>query len=254
MSDKLDRVESWLIVIVVGAFVLLAELLLLAQATMSGLLLHSVILLALLLFGTFRWPHPQHQLLVLTIPSISRLLAYTLPLGDLSPLFAQLVMAVPMGLTAVALVWVLEQKRPNLGFAWRQIPYYLLFIALGAVGGLLLYQFSQPAPLVWDNPLLPLFYIFVLVVVMACLEEWLFRDIMQTALTQLWDNGFWAGLVVAAFYAILSLGQGSLPFSLIVFILALLLSWLYHVRKNLLDVCLVHGALNLVFFLILPVI
>jgi membrane protease YdiL (CAAX protease family) len=57
---------------------------------------------------------------------------------------------------------------------------------------------------------------------------------------------------VACFYTALSLGQGPLLFSLLVFILALALSWLRLAGNNLLGVCLAHGAANLVFFLILP--
>jgi membrane protease YdiL (CAAX protease family) len=211
-----------------------------------------MVLILLLIFGTFRWPRPQHQLLVLTIPAISRLMAYTLPLGELSPVFAYLVIGVPMGLTAVVFVWLLEHEWPDLSFAWQRLPYYLLLTAIGAAGGLLLYQVHQPAPLVGNDPLLLIFYAFVLVVAMAFLEEWLFRDIMQTALTRLWGSGILAGLIVACFYSALSLGQGPLLFSLLIFILALALSWLRLAGNNLLGVCLAHGAANLVFFLILP--
>jgi membrane protease YdiL (CAAX protease family) len=248
----LDRIESWVIVGLSGGLVLLAELLLWQQQAWSGLLLYSLLLLLLLLYGTFRWLRPQHQLLVLTIPAVSRLMAYTLPLGELSPIFAHLVLGVPLGLTAVVFVWLLEYEWPDLRFAWQRLPYYLLLISLGGAGGLLLYQFHQPAPLAGNDPLLLFFYALILVVAMAFLEEWLFRDIMQTALTRLWPNGILAGLVVACFYTALSLSQGLLLFSLLIFILALALSWLRHVSQNLLDVCLAHGAANLVFFLILP--
>jgi membrane protease YdiL (CAAX protease family) len=248
----LDRVESWVVAGVSGIMVLLAELLLMQQQILSGLLLYSLVLILLLIFGTLRWPRPQHQLLVLTIPAVSRLMAYTLPLGELSPIFAHLVIGVPMALTAVVFVWLLEHEWPNLSFTWQRLPYYLLLTALGAASGLLLYQFHQPAPLVENDPILLFFYALVLVVAMAFVEEWLFRDIMQTALTRLWGNGLLAGLVVACFYTALSLGQGPLLFSLLIFILALALSWLRLAGNNLLGVCLAHGAANLVFFLILP--
>jgi uncharacterized protein len=252
--QQLDRVEGWVVVVATGAFVLLAELLLLAELTIAGLLLHSAILLLLLLYGTFRWSRPQRQLLVLAIPSISRLLAYTLPLGGLSLPFAYLVMGAAMGLTAVSLTWVLAQKRPFITFVWRRVPAYLALILLGAAGGLLLYQFYQPPPLTWDSPFLLLFYLFVLVIAMASVEEWLFRGIMQSALTEVWGGTAVVGLVTATFYALLSLQTGPLPFTLLVFLLSLFLSWLQNIRQNLFDVCLVHGALNLVFFLILPII
>lgn len=244
--------ESWGIVVTASAAVLLAEWLLMRSRPLPGLLLYSLMLVLLLLYSTLRWPRPQRQLLVLTIPAVSRLLAYTLPLGNLSPPFAQLVVAVPVGLTAVFFVSLLEQVWPTLHFAWRRIPTYLLLIALGAGGGVLLFQFQQPAPLIWSNPLILIFNIFVLVISMAFLEEWLFRDIMQTALTRLWGNNLLPGFVVAFFYTALSLGQGPWPFILLIFVLTLALSWLRRASDSLLGVFLLHGALNLTFFLILP--
>jgi len=245
-------VEIWGIVVTVSAAVLLAEWLLMQSWTLPGLLLYSVMLILLLLYSTFRWPRQQRQMLVFTIPAVSRLMAFTLPLGSLSPLFAQLVVAVPVGLTAVFFVSLLGQEWPALHFAWRRTPYYLFLIALGAGGGLLLFQFQQPTPLIWSSPLILLFNIFVLVILMAFLEEWLFREIMQTALTRLWGDNLLAGFVVAFFYTALSLGQGPWPFILLIFVLTLALSWLRRVSNSLLSVSLLHGALNLTFFLILP--
>ncbi|HUM69226.1 MAG TPA: CPBP family glutamic-type intramembrane protease, partial [Chloroflexota bacterium] len=114
------------------------------------------------------------------------------------------------------------------------------------------YQFQQPTPPEIGSPLLWLFYAFVLVVAMAFLEEWLFRGIMQTALTRLWENGYLAGLVVALVYTTLSLGQGPWPYILLIFIMALALSWLRQATNNLIGVSLAHAAANLMFFLILP--
>lgn len=252
MREQLDQLEGLVVVTVAGALLLLAEFFLWQQFVISGLLLHSVVLVLLLLFGTFRWPNPQHQLVVLSIPALARLLAYTLPLGALSPFFAQVVIGVPLLLTAVSLTWALEQPLPPLQATWHRLPYYLLLLLAGASGGLLLYQIQQPTPLVWDSPWLLLFYLFVLVIIMAGLEEWLFRGIMQTALDQIWGNWLWVSLTVAIFYTSLSLGQGSVLWSVSILVIAFALSSLRHLRDNLLDVWLVHSGLNVTFFLILP--
>jgi membrane protease YdiL (CAAX protease family) len=74
---------------------------------------------------------------------------------------------------------------------------------------------------------------------------------MQTALTKLLGNGF-AALVVALVYTILHINQGSWIFVLIIFLFALGLSWLRNRSESLLNVCLVHGAANILFFLLLP--
>ena len=231
----------------------MAESILAQQLIFSSLLLYSAILLLLLLYGTFRYPLPQYQLLVLSIPAISRLMAYTLPLGNLSPMFAHLIIGIPMGLTAVSMTWVLGHKWPALHLAWQKMPTYLLLLLGGIISGLILHQLQPPAPLTWSTPVLLLFYLFVLIGAMAFLEEWLFRGIMQTALNRVWNNWVWVSLVVALFYTALTFSQAPFLFSLTIFLLAMLLSWLRYRSQSLFEVVLLHGTINVVYFLILPI-
>jgi len=248
-----ERIESQFALLATVVTILLGEWLLIQQQFLSGIFLYSLILLLLLLYVAYRWDHTQHYLLVFTIPSIIRLLNFTLPLANFSPLFAQLIISFPLSLTGAVFIWLFKESEYSfaLKFKWRQTPLYLLLIGLGSLAGFLLFQFQQPARLTWNNPLLFFFYVFVLVFAMAFLEEWLFRGIMQTALTKLLGNGF-AALVVALVYTILHINQGSWIFVLIIFLFALGLSWLRNRSESLLNVCLVHGAANILFFLILP--
>jgi membrane protease YdiL (CAAX protease family) len=249
---NLDRFESQVAIVAGVLIILFAESLLLGQQYLLGTIVYSIILLVTLLYSAYEWQHPQHLLVVLVIPAIIRLLDFTLPLGGLSPMFAQLVLAIPLTLAALAFVWLMDQGRLSLDFRWRRVPVYLLMIAIGCGFGFLLYQFKQPARLTWGSPLILVFYVFILIVAMACLEEWLFRGIMQTALTGLVGRVL-SALVVAIVYTILNINQSSGIFLLLVLAFSLGLSWLRNRSESLLNVCLVHGAANIVFFLILPI-
>lgn len=246
-----SRIESPVALFGTISIIFLGEWLLIQQQYLSGILLYSFLLLFLLLYAAYRWETPQGQLLVFTIPPIIRLLDFTLPIGNLSPLFAQAVVAAPLTLTGFVFAWLFRQSNLSLRMKWHQVPTYLLLIVVGGLAGYILYRFEPPTPLRWNSSLLLLFYIIILLGAMALLEEWLFRGIMQSALTNLLGKGF-ASLIVAMVYAVLHINQGTWMFVLIIFLFALGLSWLRNSSENLLNVFLVHGAANIFFFLILP--
>lgn len=248
---SLDRFESEIALFATVVAILLGEWLLMQRQFLSGILLYSIVLLLLLVYASYRWEHEQRYLVVLAIPAIIRSLDFTLPLGGLSPLFAQAMIAIPLALSGVVLVWLFKQTTFPLIFNWRRVFTYLLLMGLGSIVGRILFQFKQPESLIWNTPLVLFFYIFTLVVAMAFLEEWLFRGIMQTALSNLLGKNP-AGLLVALIYSALHINQGAWAFALLIFIFALGLGWLRNRSESLTEVFLVHSAANLVFFLFLP--
>jgi membrane protease YdiL (CAAX protease family) len=247
----MDRIESRIALFTTVVVILLCEWLLVQRQFLSGIFLYSLLLLFLLLYVAYRWKHEQHFLVVLAIPPIIRLLNFTLPLGSLSPLFAQVVIAFPLALSGSIFVWLFKQQEFPPVFRRHQIATYLLSIGLGGVVGIVLFQFKQPVRLEWNTPWLLLFYLFVLVFAMAFLEEWLFRGIMQAILSNLLGK-YIAGVVVAIVYTILHISEGSWLFFLLIFVFALGLGWLRNRSESLMPVVLVHGVANIVFFLFLP--
>jgi membrane protease YdiL (CAAX protease family) len=247
----MERIESQVALLATVVVVLLGEWLLVQRQFLSGIMLYSILLVVLLLYACYRWEHEQRFLVVLAIPSVIRVLNFTLPLGDFSPLVAQMIMAVPLVLSGVIFVWLLNQPVFPLIFTWRQITTYLLLIGVGCVFGFVLFQSKQPVRVVWNTPLLLAFYILVLVFAMAFLEEWLFRGIMQAGLSNLLGKNF-GSFVVAIVYTVLHINQGTWIFVLLTFVFALGLGWLRNKSESLTQVFLVHGAANIVFFLLLP--
>jgi membrane protease YdiL (CAAX protease family) len=244
------RFNSQIALLAAVVTIVWSEILLVQGQYLSGILLYSLILLVLLIYGAYRWEHPQRFLVVLVIPSIIRILNFTLPLGDIAPLFAQVVISIPLILVGFVYVWLFNEDRSVFVFKRRELPAYLVMIGLGAVVGLLLYQFKQPIGLMWNSALLFFFFAFVLVAT-AFLEEWLYRGIMQTGLTRLMGRDL-AGLVVSILYTTLQINHNSWMFIAVIFVFSWGLSWLRSRTYNLLYVCLIHGAANLMFFLILP--
>lgn len=248
---KAELIESWLVFVAAFVVVILGEVLLMQRDYLSGILLYAMYLEALLLYGAFRWASPQHQFLVLTIPAIIRLMNFTLPLGVLSPVFAQLVISVPMALTAVVFVWLFKQSAIQVTYERGRHWYYLGLVFIGGILGFILFQLSAPSNAPMDSSLMVFFYAFVLIVPMALLEEWLFRGIMQTALERAF--GFNIAIpAVALFYVILHAGQEALSVTGVIFLVALLLGWLRRGNENLLGVWLLHSAINITYFLVLP--
>lgn len=241
-----------IVVGILAVIVLWGELLLAQKKFLPGVLLYGVVLLALLLYGAYHWETPRRHLIVLTIPAVIRLVAFSLPLGNLSPMFAQLIVSVPLTFMAVTFVWLMKGGQLEFRFDVRQIPIYLILISAGAGAGYLLFQIQSPARLVWDAPLLLFFYVIVLVAGMALLEEWLFRNIMQPALEAFIGGGF-AILAVAIFYSILNVGQGSSLFVFAIFLVSLALGLIRRTENGFLNVCLIHATANIVYFLILPI-
>lgn len=248
---SLERFNSQIALLVAVVTIIWSEILLVRGQYLSGILLYSIILLVLLTYGAYRWEHPQRFLIVLAIPPIIRILNFTLPLGDLAPLFAQVVISIPLVLVGAVYVWLFNEDRSVFVFKRRELTAYLVMIGLGCVMGLLLYQFKRPTGLSGNSLLLLFFYAFVLVFAMAFVEEWLFRGIMQTELTRLLGRDF-ASLIVSILYTTLQINHNSWIFVAVLFVFAWGLSWLRSRTYNLLYVCLIHGAANLMFFLILP--
>lgn len=248
----LDDIESRLILWLMWLGILLAELLLLLGLPVVGMLLYSAILQLLFLYGAYRWGRPQSTVLALAIPPVIRLVGMALPVGELSPFFAQAVIGAPLLATAVVYMRLFDLTWFGLQVKRSSVPHYVWITAVGGLFGWVLYQVRPTAVVMWDNPLTLLFYLIVLVGVMAFIEEWLFRGIMQSLLTGLFVYEWPAGLVVATLYTILHLGYASLPFLALIFVFALFLGWLRTISGSLFPVVLLHGAANIVYFLLLP--
>jgi hypothetical protein len=163
--------------------------LLMQEYIIQGLLLYSALLILLLIYGAYRWPHPQYRLVVLAIPAVVRLLALYAALGELVAYFCPVDAECTGGVNGRCLRQALGAEMANaFRFHRRHAPYYVLMVIIGMGVGLLLYRPQDTAWWEVGGPLLmPVFYGFVLLLVVF-LEEWLFRDIMQTALTDMWPG------------------------------------------------------------------
>jgi membrane protease YdiL (CAAX protease family) len=247
-----DDIESRVVLLFSTAVLCLAELLNFFNLPLQSAVIHSVNLQILLLLGAYRWGRPQSLSLALAIPSLIRLVGFALPLADLSPIFAQWVISIPLFLMLAVFVWLFQLPWFNWHIMWSSVPHYVWITAVGLLAGGILYQALPPTPLPADSLWLMFFNLFVVIICMAFLEEWLFRGVMQGLLTEMLRQRWLAGVLVAVGYTLLHLGHGRVTYVLLILILSLFLSWLRTISRSLFPVCLLHAAANLTYYILLP--
>jgi hypothetical protein len=207
------------------------------------------------------WEHPvQRVLTVLLFAPMIRLMSLSLPLIGFEMPIWWLTVSVPLFLSVVVAVRVLnvswKQTGHSLGYGqwYLALPLQLLIGGLGIVFGLTEYWILRPTPLVepltWATMWFPAL---VLLISTGYLEELLFRGVMQEVVKE--TVGFWASnLFVSLIFAALHVGYASLSDYIFVFVASLILGYCFEKTGSLLGVTLAHGLTNILLFIVLPVI
>jgi membrane protease YdiL (CAAX protease family) len=142
------------------------------------------------------------------------------------------------------------------GWPW-QLPIAFLGLGLGYIE----YNILSPQPLVkeltWSNAWLPALLIFIST---GVVEELIFRGVMQKSAVDLFGT---RGIIyVSVIFAVLHVGWVVGPNAtslawldlMFVFGVALLFSWIVKKSGSLLGVILCHGTINVVLFVVAPLI
>ncbi|MGB9929588.1 MAG: lysostaphin resistance A-like protein [Methanosarcina sp.] len=142
-----------------------------------------------------------------------------------------------------------ENKRHAIKKLWIYLP-------LSLIGGLIFaeveYFFLETKPLVSDlSPLNLLAFIFIMIFIVALVEEYIFRGILQTRL-----EGFLgptAGILLASLlFGIMHSGYGN-PYEMIfTFFFGTLLGYYFYKTRSLLFVIMIHGLTNVFLYGIIP--
>lgn len=240
-------VVAWLYL----AAIMIAELVSASASPALGMVIHSILLLALLVHATFTWERPIHYLLLaLTLAPLIRIVSMGLPLANLPRLDWYVLTSLPL----FAGVWSVTR---SLGLSWEDIsirPGRLASQAAvatsGFVFGYIEYRILRPAPLA-DAELLQ--FVLAEMVLLFCtglLKEVLFRGLLQrTAMIVLGRAGV---LYVALLFAIMHLGYGSWQDELLVLAAGLFFGWVVARTRSLSGVTCAHGLTNIILYLVLP--
>jgi len=236
------------------ALICVAELLTITPEPRTGLVLHGLLLVALLIHSAVASQRAYHRLLLtLTIAPLTRMVSLSLPLAvaHIPQMYWYLIISVPLFVATILTARTLGLSRQQLGLTFRQIPLQLPVAATGLLFGVIEYHILRPAPLIDD-----LTWPYVLggfLILMVCTgfaEELIFRGVMQcTALQALGSFGL---LYVAILFAVLHVGYKSAEDVAFVFVVALVFGWVVRRTGSLLGVTLAHGLTNVILFMVMP--
>jgi membrane protease YdiL (CAAX protease family) len=192
------------------------------------------------------------------IPLI-RIFSFVLPLTQIPQIWWYPIIYLPLLVAVVAVAYILGYKPSDIGVTLRYWPLQLPIAFLGLGLGYVEYIILSPQPLVasltWSNAWLPSLLLFVST---GVVEELIFRGVMQkSAVDMFGDNGI---IYVSLIFAVLHVGwaigpnvTGLASLDLVfVFGVALLFGWLVKKTGSLLGVAMCHGVINIVLFVIGP--
>jgi membrane protease YdiL (CAAX protease family) len=236
------------------ALISVAELLTTTPEPRTGLVLHGLLLVALLVHSAVASQHAYHRLLLaLTIAPLTRIMSLSLPLAvaDIPQMYWYLIISVPLFVATILTVRALGLSRMQLGLTVRPIPLQLPVAATGILFGVIEYYILRPEPLI-DNLAWPYLLggFLILMICTGFAEELIFRGVMQcTALQALGSFGL---LYVAVLFAVLHVGYESIQDVAFVFVVALVFGWVVRRTGSLFGVTLAHGLTNVILFMVMP--
>ena len=249
----LEWATTWTVIALAYlALITLAEIVITFLQPRAGVMVHSLVLLALLVHAA-RVDSPTERafLVSLAFAPLIRLISLSLPLAQLPLMYWYLITSIPIFAAVLIAAPTLGLSWPDMGLNLRRWGLQLVIALSGLAFGVLEYFILQPKPLVqtftWRSLWLPAL---ILLVSTGLLEEMVFRGLLQRTsinLLSLWGIGY-----VAVLFAVLHIGYRSLLDVVFVLAVGLFFGWIVHRTRSLLGVTLSHGLTNIVLFLVMP--
>lgn len=229
-----------------------AEFLIAYGAPLPGVILFSAMLFGLLADATYAWNTSHYALfLVLMLVPLTRMVSMVLPLEAREPIYWYVFISVPLFIATGLIRNTLQRG----GWLSSLIPgkrlYQFLVAIVGMCAGILLYLLDPRPPIIeqpsWEQTLIAAM---ILLICTGVLEEMIFRGTIQPIVV---DKLGRSGIIyVALLYTVLHPGTHSLVTTGLVFLTALFWSWVVMKTHSLLGVILSHGLLNILVYLLLP--
>jgi membrane protease YdiL (CAAX protease family) len=230
-----------------------AELLTAIIEPRVGLVLHSILLVALLIHTALTWGRPGYRILLsLAFAPLIRLLSLSMPLAGFPRIYWYFIVSVPLAAATLVALRTLGFSRTEIGLNLKALPTQIMVAFTGLSLGYIEYRILQPDPLApslaWKELWLPGL---ILLLCTGFLEELIFRGMMQQSVTRALGK-VWGILYVATLFAVLHVGYQSLPDVIFVFGVALFFGLVKAHTGSILGVTLAHGLTNILLFLTLP--
>jgi uncharacterized protein len=242
---------GYLLWLVLG-LVCLAELLTATVYPLSGMVVHTLLLAALLIYsGLDERAEVRNLALALVLAPLIRLLSLALPLYRLP----QMAWYPAVSTLLMVSVWFVVRQTGTrgsgmglrLGDLRLQLPLALVGPGLGVLEYQLLRPAAQPQAHSWLNLLI---MAFTLLIFTGLVEELIFRGLLQNLAPLV--LGRWGLLYVSVLFGVLHIGYLSLADVVFVTLVGLLFAQLVRWSGSILGVTLAHGTTNMTLFLLMP--
>ncbi len=233
-------------------FLALAEALTVYADIRLGMIAHITLLVALLANAASTGDETlRRSLLALAIAPLVRITSVSLPLERLTRTESFLVAGIPMLAAASATARALRLSRMDVGLVMKMWPAQLAVFLAGFAFGIIEYLILEPQPLIPELSLASVWVpVLVLTVATGFAEEFAFRGVIQSSLSQ--TMGRMAIPYLAAVFAVLHLGYRSGLDVLFVFAVGLFFGWVVFKTKSIVGVTLSHSATNVTLFILVP--
>ncbi len=234
----------------------LAEIVTAYTSPQWGVTLHSIILVLLLIHYSLIPLRSianrlKPLLLALCLAPLIRIVSLSMPLKDFEFIYWFLVIGLPLFIASFIVIRVLGLKSKEISLNWENPVVTLLISLSGVIFGFIEYFILKPAPLISSLNLKEIIIPgLILLICTGFLEELIFRGIIQNAAEKALQNI--ALLYVAVLFAVLHIGNRSLPHTIFVFGVGLFFGWIVKKTGSLLGVTLSHGLINIFLYLIFP--
>lgn len=221
--------------------------------TETGLVIESLILLALLINSSLNVSYNYAVLLrsMMALPMI-RIIGLSIPLMQIKPLYWFPIIAVPLFAATYTIMKNQGLTRQHIGLIWGNKKVQLLIALTGIFLGTIEYIILQPKPLIAVlNPVNLITASIILIISTGLAEELLFRGIIQKNAENTF--GIILGLLyTAVLFTALHIGWDNFYDLLFVFGVALFYGYSFQKTRSIVGVTLSHGISNSFLFLIVP--
>lgn len=220
---------------------------------LGGLVIHSVLLVALILHSAVAEPDSlQRFLLSLSIVPMIRLLSFGLPLYSFEQIYWYLIVSVPLFIVIYGVARNLNFSANYLGLNLNKPLWQLAFILSGIPFGIAEYFILRPERLVspFSWPLL-IMAALILLVCTGLLEELLFRGVLFQS-SRAVMNDVYTVLYTALLFAIMHIGYQSILDVVMVFGAGLVWGGMALKTQSLFGISIAHGLTNIILFLVMP--
>lgn len=246
-----SRSHQWALFYLAG--LTLAELITTLNNPYLGIILHYGILIALLLHSGFAWQTPLHRFfIVMTLPSLIRILSLSLPLSAFPLVYWYFASSIPIFVATLILIRQLKFKTHLLSPSKQHIPLQIFVILSGIALGFIEYVILAPQPLIESFTLTNfLISAFILLFSTGLMEELVFRDVMQQVTGENLGKHF-SMIYVSLIFGVLHIGYGSFPDFIFVTLVGYYFAWIAYRTRSIFAVTIAHGLTNIILFLVAP--